>query len=30
VDNLVRFWLGENGYRPYLERLKEEISNEQV
>ena len=22
VDNLVRFWMGEQGYRPFLERLK--------
>ncbi|MFS4436632.1 Na(+)-translocating NADH-quinone reductase subunit C [Paracoccaceae bacterium GXU_MW_L88] len=22
VDNLVRFWMGENGYGPFLERLK--------
>jgi Na+-transporting NADH:ubiquinone oxidoreductase subunit C len=25
VDNLVRFWLGENGYGPFLKRLKEEL-----
>ncbi len=24
VDRLVRFWLGENGYGPFLKRLKEE------
>lgn len=24
VDNLVRFWLGENGFKPYLTRLREE------
>jgi Na+-transporting NADH:ubiquinone oxidoreductase subunit C len=23
VDNLVRFWMGEQGFGPYLERLKE-------
>ena len=22
VDNLVRFWMGEQGYEPFLERLK--------
>ncbi len=25
VNNLVRFWLGENGYGPFLKRLKEEL-----
>jgi Na+-transporting NADH:ubiquinone oxidoreductase subunit C len=24
VTNLLHFWLGENGYRPYLERLRQE------
>jgi len=24
VDNLIQFWLGENGYGPYLKRLREE------
>ena len=23
VDNLVQFWLGENGYGPYLKQLRE-------
>ena len=23
VDNLVKFWLGEEGYEPFLARLKE-------
>jgi Na+-transporting NADH:ubiquinone oxidoreductase subunit C len=22
VDNLVKFWLGEDGYGPYLRKLK--------
>ena len=22
VTNLLRFWLGENGFGPYLERLR--------
>jgi Na+-transporting NADH:ubiquinone oxidoreductase subunit C len=25
VDHLVRYWLGENGYGPYLTKLKEEM-----
>jgi Na+-transporting NADH:ubiquinone oxidoreductase subunit C len=29
VDNLVRFWVGENGYRPYLERLRQELKTAQ-
>jgi len=24
VDNLIQYWLGENGYGPYLQRLREE------
>ncbi len=24
VDNLIQYWLGENGYGPYLKRLREE------
>ncbi len=24
VDNLVQFWLGENGYGPYLQKLRED------
>jgi Na+-transporting NADH:ubiquinone oxidoreductase subunit C len=26
VDNLVSFWLGENGYGPLLKRLKEDLN----
>jgi Na+-transporting NADH:ubiquinone oxidoreductase subunit C len=26
VDNLVRFWLGENGYGPFLKRFKEDLN----
>ncbi|MBN2415340.1 Na(+)-translocating NADH-quinone reductase subunit C [bacterium] len=26
VDNLVRFWLGDNGYGPYIRRLKDEVT----
>ena len=26
VSNLVRFWLGENGYEPYLENFRKEGS----
>ena len=22
VDNLIKFWLGEHGYRPFLDNLK--------
>ncbi|MBN1543099.1 Na(+)-translocating NADH-quinone reductase subunit C [candidate division KSB1 bacterium] len=29
VDQLVRFWLGENGYGPYLDKLREEMADEQ-
>lgn len=28
VDNLVKFWLGENGYGAFLEKQREVISNE--
>lgn len=28
VDNLVRFWVGEQAYGPYLARLREEIGND--
>jgi Na+-transporting NADH:ubiquinone oxidoreductase subunit C len=24
VDNLVQFWLGENGYGPYLQQIRED------
>ena len=30
VDNLVKFWLGENGYGPFFDRLREELSHEQI
>ncbi|UCF63115.1 MAG: Na(+)-translocating NADH-quinone reductase subunit C [bacterium] len=30
VDNLVKFWLGENGYGPFFDRLREESSHEQI
>ena len=23
VDNLVRFWVGENGFEPFLDRLRQ-------
>lgn len=26
VDNLVRFWLGDHGYGPYLRNLKDEVT----
>ncbi len=26
VDNLIQYWLGENGYGPYLKRIREERS----
>jgi len=26
VNNLVRFWLGENGYGPFLKRLREDLN----
>lgn len=28
VNNLVRFWLGEDGYGPFLKKLREGVSNE--
>jgi Na+-transporting NADH:ubiquinone oxidoreductase subunit C len=27
VSQLVRYWLGENGFGPYLDRLREEVSH---
>jgi Na+-transporting NADH:ubiquinone oxidoreductase subunit C len=27
VNNLVQFWVGESGYGPYLNRLREELAN---
>ena len=28
VNSLIRFWLGENGYGPFLKKLKEGSNNE--
>ncbi len=28
VNNLVRFWLGEDGYGPFLKKLRDRVSNE--
>lgn len=30
IDNLVKFWLGDNGYGPFFERLREEMLNDQI
>lgn len=30
VDKLIEFWLGENGYRPFLNKLREEGKHEKV
>ncbi len=30
VDQLVKFWLGKNGYNSLIDRLKEEIKNGQI
>jgi Na+-transporting NADH:ubiquinone oxidoreductase subunit C len=30
VDNMIRFWLGKNGYGPFLDNLKKEIKDEQI
>ena len=30
IDNLIRFWLGENGYGPFFQRLREELPDEQI
>ncbi|PID59684.1 MAG: Na(+)-translocating NADH-quinone reductase subunit C [Ignavibacteriae bacterium] len=30
VDNLVHFWLGENGYKPFITKLKEGSNNEKI
>jgi Na+-transporting NADH:ubiquinone oxidoreductase subunit C len=30
VDNLVKFWLGENGYKPFLKNLQEELTNDKI
>jgi Na+-transporting NADH:ubiquinone oxidoreductase subunit C len=30
VDNLVKFWLGNNGYSPFLERLREESNYDKI
>ncbi|MCB0745169.1 MAG: Na(+)-translocating NADH-quinone reductase subunit C [Ignavibacteriae bacterium] len=30
VSNLVQFWLGENGYKPFITKLREEGSNEKI
>lgn len=27
VDNLLKYWLGENGYRPFIDNVREEGSN---
>ncbi|MBN2571522.1 MAG: Na(+)-translocating NADH-quinone reductase subunit C [Ignavibacteriales bacterium] len=28
VDNLVKFWLGENGYGPYFQKLREKLNGQ--
>lgn len=30
VDNLVKFWLGEEGYEPFITKLRTEGSNEKI
>jgi Na+-transporting NADH:ubiquinone oxidoreductase subunit C len=30
VDNLVKYWLGANGYGPYLTKMREGGSSEQI
>jgi len=30
VSNLVRFWLSEEGYKPFITKLREEGSNEEI
>ena len=30
VSNLVQFWLGENGYKPFITKLRTEGSNEKI
>jgi Na+-transporting NADH:ubiquinone oxidoreductase subunit C len=30
VDNLVKFWLGDNGYGPFLKRLREESNYDKI
>ena len=30
VDYLVKFWLGDNGYGPFLKRLREESKNDKI
>lgn len=30
VDNLLKYWLGENGYRPFMENVKAEGSDEKI
>jgi len=30
VDHLVKFWLGENGYGPFFQRLREELPNDKI
>ena len=30
VDNLVKFWLGDNGYGPFLEKTERESKNDKI
>lgn len=30
IDNLVKFWLGKNGYGPFFERLREEMLDDKI
>ena len=30
INNMIRFWLGENGYGPFLDNLKKEVKHEQL
>lgn len=30
INNLVRFWLGEDGYGPFFKKLRKGVSNEQL
>jgi Na+-transporting NADH:ubiquinone oxidoreductase subunit C len=30
IDNLIRFWLGKNGYGPFFERIKKERVNDKI
>ncbi|MBN2365494.1 MAG: Na(+)-translocating NADH-quinone reductase subunit C [Calditrichaeota bacterium] len=30
IDNLIKYWLGENGYGPFFEILRKELSDDQI